>query len=197
MKKLILILICATFISQKGFSQSTAKKIMDRLEFGIKGGFNYSDFTDANFDTDPLEGFNGGLTVAFKINKNLLIQQDFLYSTAGAKVLNGPLGAQKIKLSYVNVPILIKYRTNFGLYLEAGPQVSLKIDEEVANFNGTDFAKKIDFGLAGGIGFQSKIGLGIGARYVYGMEKVLDVPIANVTPDFKNNNIQASLFFVF
>lgn len=197
MKKSILVLICLTFLSFEGFSQSVVKKIMGRLEFGIKGGFSYSNFTDANFDTDPLEGFNGGLTMAFKINNNLLIQQDFLYSTSGAKVLGGPLGAQDIKLSYINVPILLKYRTNFGLFVEAGPQVSMKIDEKVANFNGADFAKKIDFGVAGGIGYQSKIGLGIGARYVYGIEKVLNSPIANVTPDFKNNNIQASLFFVF
>ena len=60
--------------------------------------------------------------------------------------------------------------------------------ENVAGFENADFAKKIDFGLAGGLGFQSKIGLGIDARYIYGMEKVMENPNAALG-EFKNNNI--------
>lgn len=196
MKKLLLLSAFCVLLSSKGFSQGFMKKLSQKLEFGIKAGGNYSDFGDAGFSTDPLAGFHAGATIAFKVTNNFLIQEEFLYSQQGAKVLAGPLGAQEIKLSYVNVPILLKYRTNFGLFVEAGPQVSIKVKEDIAGFQDADFAKKIDFGVAGGIGFQSKMGLGIDARYIYGIEKVMENPSA-VLGEFKNNNIQASIFYRF
>lgn len=197
MKKLTLILICTVLISIQGFSQSFGKKLLQRMEFGVKGGVNYNDFTDANFSTDPLVGFHGGLTVAFKFTDKFMIQEEFLYSTQGAKVLDGALGVQNLKLSYLNVPILLKFRSNLGLYGEIGTQVGLKINEEVANYYGTAFAKKIDFGGIAGLGYQSKMGLGIGARYIYGFQKIPDQTIPNISSELKNNSIQASIFFVF
>lgn len=196
MKKLLLVSALCTLFSVHGFSQGMLKKLYQKLEFGIKVGGNYSDFEGADFSTDPLSGFHAGATVALKLSDNFLIQEEFLFSTQGAKVLSGPLATQKIKLSYVNVPILFRYKTNFGLFVEAGPQVGIKVKEDVVGFQEEDFAKKIDFGLAGGIGFQSKMGLGIGARYSYGIEKVSESPSVALG-DFKNNNIQASLFYRF
>jgi len=73
MKKLVLILICFVLVSAKGFSQSFFK----RFEFGLKAGANYSNFTNANFPTDPLVGFHAGATVAFKITDNFLVQDPF------------------------------------------------------------------------------------------------------------------------
>lgn len=196
MKKLLLLSTVCVLLSTKSFSQGLMKKLSEKLEFGVKAGGNYSDFEGANFRVDPLAGFHAGVTVAFKVTDQFLIQQEFLYSQQGAKVLSGPLGAAEIKLSYINVPVLLKYRTAIGLFVEAGPQVSLKMKENVAGFENADFAKKIDFGLAGGLGFQSKIGLGIDARYIYGMEKVMENPNAALG-EFKNNNIQASIFYKF
>ena len=196
MKKLLLVLSVCVSISTNSFSQGFFRKLTQKLEFGIKAGGNYSDFDGANFSTDPLAGFHAGATVAFNVTNNFLVQQEFLFSMQGAKVLSGPLGAQEIKLSYINVPILLKYRTNSGFFVEAGPQVSIKVKEDVLGLNNIDFAKKIDFGVAGGLGYQSKIGLGIGARYVYGIQKVLETPSVALD-DLKNNNIQASIFYKF
>lgn len=194
MKKLILIAL--VLASTNCFSQSFAQKIMSKLEFGIEAGVNYSNFTNAAFPTDPLVGFHAGATVAYKFTNNFMVQEEFLFSTQGAKVKGGDLGTQDLKLSYVSVPFLLKYRTNSGFFIEAGPQVGIKVKEEVAGLNGTDFAKKIDMAVAGGIGFQSKMGLGIGARYVYGVQKVADLNVGSLN-NFKNNNVQASIFYVF
>ena len=191
MKKLIL--ICLVLASTKGFSQS----IFKRFEFGLKAGANYSNFTNANFPTDPLVGFHAGATVAFKITDNFLIQEEFLFSTQGAKIKGGALEDQDLKLNYISVPFLFKYRTHSGFYVEAGPQFGMKASEKVAGLSTGDFAKKVDLAAAGGIGFQTKIGLGIGARYVYGLSKVSDFDFSGVKNDFKNNNIQASIFYVF
>ncbi|WP_183557584.1 porin family protein [Mucilaginibacter sp. SP1R1] len=206
MKKLILVILILT--SARSFSQTTAttttapadqgffKKIASRLEFGITAGGNYSNFTNATFATDPLPGFHAGLTVSYRITDNFLVSEEFLYSLQGAKVKAGPFAAQDIKLSYASVPILFKYRTNSGFYVEAGPQASFKVKEDIGGLTDLKFAKKIDFGVAGGLGYQSKMGLGIGARYVYGMQKVQETP-SPLLGDFKNNSIQASIFYVF
>src|SRR5476651_217410 len=106
MKKLTL--LCLVLVSAKGFSQS----IFSRLEFGLKAGANYSNFTNADFPTDPLIGFHGGATVAFKFTNNFMVQEEFLFSTQGAKIKGGTLGEQDLKLYYMSVPLLLKYRTN-------------------------------------------------------------------------------------
>jgi hypothetical protein len=192
MKKLML--ICLVLVSTKSFSQSFFK----RFEFGLKAGANYSNFTNASFPTDPLVGFHAGATVAFKITNNFLIQEEFLFSSQGAKIKgSGDLANQDLKVSYITVPILLKYRTNSGFYIEAGSQVGMKAKEEAKGLSAGDFAKKLDLAAVGGIGYQSKMGLGIGARYVYGLSKVGDFNISNINNDFKNNNVQASIFYVF
>jgi len=190
MKKLLLMIL--VLASTKSFSQS----LLQKFEFGLKGGVNVSNFTNANFPTDPLIGFNAGATVAFKFTNNFMVQEDFLFSTEGAKIKGGVLGTQDLKLSYMSIPIVLKYRTNAGFYVEAGMQAGYKIKEDVDGLTDTKFAKKYDMGAVGGIGYQSKIGLGIGARYIYGLQKVPDTNTELVN-DFKNNTIQASIFYVF
>ncbi|OKS87488.1 hypothetical protein RG47T_2949 [Mucilaginibacter polytrichastri] len=166
------------------------------MEFGLTAGGNASNFTSANFPTDPLPGFQAGLTVAYKFTDNFMVQEEFLYAMQGAKVKGGILGTQDIKLSYASVPILLKYRTNSGLFVEAGPQAGFKVKEDIGGITDAKYFKKVDFGMVGGVGYKSSIGLGIDARYVYGLQKVQEVPSV-VLGDFKNNSIQASIFYVF
>jgi hypothetical protein len=200
MKKLMFIVL--VLVSAKGFCQTTSanesfgKKIMKKLEFGITAGGNYSNFSGANFATDPLPGFHAGLTVSYKITDNFLVSEEFLYSLQGAKAKEGQFAGQDIKLSYASIPILFKYRTNSGFFVEAGPQASFKIAEDIGGITDAKFAKKIDFAVAGGAGYQSKMGLGISARYVYGLQDVQEKPSATLG-NFKNNSIQASIFYVF
>jgi len=202
MKKQVLMLVVLVLVSIKGFSQTTpgnqsfGKKLMEKLEFGITAGGNYSNFTNANFATDPLPGFHAGFTVSYKFTNNFLVSEEFLYSLQGAKVKDGTFAGQDIKLSYAAVPILFKYRTNSGVYVEAGGQAGFKVKEDIGGVTDAKFAKKIDFGAVGGFGYQSKMGLGIDARYLYGLQKVQETP-SPLLGDLKNNSIQASIFYVF
>ncbi|MDR6804231.1 hypothetical protein J2Y45_001500 [Dyadobacter sp. BE34] len=54
----------------------------------------------------------------------------------------------------------------------------------------------MDISLGAGLGYQSKIGLGVGFRYVAGLSKVGDFSSEEINPDFKNSVIQGSLFWV-
>lgn len=195
MKKLIIAGL--VLVSANCFSQSTMKNIFNRLDFGLKAGANYSNFTHADFKSDAMTGFHAGGIVTFRITNNFFIQEEFLLSYQGAKIKDGVFAGQDIKNYYVAVPILLKYRTNFGLYLEAGPQFSGLAKEDTDNLPVDKFAKKLDLGAAAGIGYQSPIGLGIGARYISGLSSVGDFQIPSVKTDFRSSVVQASIFYIF
>lgn len=195
MKKLVF--LCLIFVSTGVFAQSPKKGILSRLQVGITAGGDYSDFMNADFETKGLPGFHAGLIVGFKINDKLSIQEEFLFSQQGAKLSGNFLDKQDLKLYYMSIPILIKYRTGSGLYFEAGPQASFKVKEDVLGLTDGEFAEKIDFGAAAGLGYQHKSGFGIGARYVYGFSPVGAFKSSLVKKDFTNTVAQASIFYIF
>ncbi len=196
----ILGLLVFLTITSHSFGQNLLSNLFERVHFGVKAGVNYSDFVDADFNTDGLIGFHGGAVVTFDITERLAIEEDFLFSTQGT-TLKGDLRDEDIKLSYLSVPVLFQYHTKMGLYLEAGPQFSMLIDD----YDGfdTDFAKKIDSGIVGGIGYRfnndgSTRGLGIGVRYYLGLSKVCDLSSSSFdNTDFKQGVAQASISYVF
>lgn len=188
-----LFLLCIILVSSSVFSQS----IFDRLHFGVKAGGNYSDFSNANFDTEGLPGFHAGAIIAFDINEKWSVQEDFLFSTQGAKIKGGISDGKDLKLSYISVPIVLKYKTSFGLYFEAGPQVGILASEDFKELTNDDFAEKIDAGMVGGIGYQFPNGLGIGARYYYGLTDISKIKSTTINTDFQNNMSQVSLFYIF
>jgi hypothetical protein len=191
MKKLML--ICFVLVSTQSFSQS----FIQRFQFGIKAGANYSNYANADFNTEALLGFHAGALVNFRLTEKLSIQEEFLFSSQGAKVKGDLFGKENINLYYMTVPLLVKYRTHMGFYIEAGPQAGLLIKDDIDKTEIGEFAKKLDLAAVGGIGFQSKMGLGFGVRYVAGLSKVGDFKLSNVKTDFRNNVIQASVFYVF
>ena len=195
MKKLIL--ICFVLVSTRSFSQSFMQGIMQRLTFGVKGGANYSNYVNADFTTKALTGFHAGAVVDFRLTKNLSIQEEFLYSLQGAKVPGNVFGKEEVKVSYMTVPFLLKYRTNIGIYIEAGPQAGMRINDNIDKTQTGDFAKRVDLAAAGGIGYQSKSGFGIGVRYIAGLSGVGNFQATTVKPDFRTSVGQASVFYIF
>jgi len=175
------------------FSQGLLK----RLSFGLKAGANYSNYTNAGFETEALMGFHAGALVNFRITDHFSIQEEFLFSSQGAKMKNDLFGKENLNVYYLTVPFLLKYKTDFGLYIEAGPQTGLRLKEDTRGATFGNFAKRLDLAAAGGIGFQTKSGFGIGARYIAGLSKVGDFDISNVKTDFKTNVIQAGIFYIF
>ena len=163
---------------------------------GIKAGVNFSNFSGGDFESVSKKskvGFHGGgfLNIAFG---SLSIQPEALISTQGAQI-DSVNGSYDWKLTYINVPVMVKYRMAGGFYLEAGPQFGFKINDDIGNSTINDFANNLDLSIGAGLGFQSKGGLGIGARYMAGISKVGDFQGAsNIDPDFKNSLIQLSLF---
>ena len=90
--------------------------------------------------------------------------------------------------SYLNIPVLLRWKPVSVLSIEAGPQFSALLDavDESGNSIKEDF-KNSDFGMALGATVHLPLGLNAGARYVWGFTNVSDVPD---DPDVKNTAFQ-------
>lgn len=188
MKKAFIILILTVVGGGASFAQN--------FSAGIKAGANFTNFTGGNFDAvkkKAIVGFHGGGFLNFSFGA-LSLQPEFLVSTQGARI-DSASRSYDWKVTYATIPVMLKYRTAGGFYLEAGPQVGFKLSENVSDETIDDFAKNLDLSAAAGLGLQTKGGLGIGARYLVGLSKVGDFdPPKNIDPDFKNSVIQVGVF---
>ncbi len=188
MKKSIPFLLITLMIASAGMAQD--------FSAGIKAGANITNFTGGNFDAvkkKAIVGFHGGGFLNFAFG-GLSLQPELLVSTQGARI-DSANRSYDWKVTYVTVPVMLKFGSGSGFFFEVGPQVGFKISENVTDEAIKDFAKGLDLSAAAGLGFQTKGGLGLGARYLVGLSKVGDFePSENIDPDFKNSVIQLGLF---
>ncbi|MBL0355734.1 MAG: PorT family protein [Chitinophagaceae bacterium] len=191
MKKLLIIALLA--YCSKGFAQ--------HFSIGLKAGTNISNFIGGDFSDVKKKakiGFYGGGYLNFWAGKNFSIQPEALISTQGVKIEDAGT-ITNYSLTYINVPIMLKYKSDGGFYFEAGPQAGFKISENAPDsiLGGTvkDFFKNLDLSLGAGIGYHSNAGFGIGARYLVGLTKVGNFDPSLGDPNFKNSIIQIGLFY--
>lgn len=184
MKKIIL---SSLFVLAVSFAYA------QKAEFGIKGGLNSSDF---NGDTDGVDlksriGFNVGAFVSIQLAEKIILQPEILYSTQGAKAENvtAPIddmlftGDIKFNLSYINVPVMIKYYVSDKFNFEAGPQIgfltsaetSTKLDGYSQTFDedAKKYFESVDFGLNFGAGYDFTKNFSAGVRYNLGLSNIL------------------------
>jgi hypothetical protein len=173
--------------------------LAQKFEIGVKGGVNFSNFTGTGNWQDvkakTLVGYHFGGFVSFFLGNYFAVQPEILFSTQGSKFETaGQTFDQKV--NYINLPVMLKYRSKSGFYLEAGPQFGFKTSESSSSID--SLAKNTDFSMAAGLGYHSKIGLGVGVRYTAGISKVGDFKATeSINPDFKNGVLQLSLFYTF
>ncbi|MEH6762879.1 MAG: porin family protein [Aequorivita antarctica] len=187
MKKLLLFAAFAAFTFTTANAQS-------EFRIGFKGGVNFSsvggDFTD---DYDGRTSFHIGGLVEIPISEKFAVQPELLYSSQGAKSEYDNsfgdslvIGKEKLKLDYINIPIMAKYYIIEGLSVEAGPQfgilVSAKNEYEESGFRGDesgeddvkDFYNTLDIGFGFGSSYRLNNGVFFSARYVIGFTDITD-----------------------
>jgi hypothetical protein len=176
MKKLILSLGLLAGVSVAAQAQSAT--------FGVKAGASLTNFTGKGVGSDVKNvfGFNGGLIANFGVNDAFSIQPEVLYSMKGAKTsysISGTSVDDKVRLHYIDVPVLARIKAG-GLFFELGPQVGFLLSaNEKMEANGQSQSqdiksslKTVDFGYAGGLGYQLDNGPGIGIRYNGGFSDI-------------------------
>ncbi len=174
-------------------AQAEADNTEDKsVSFGVKGGVNFATVNGDDIDSpDSRTSFHVGALVEVPVSDMFSVQAEAMYSGKGFDFdYEGSDGDKaELQLDYIDVPVLAKFYLTEGLSLEAGPQLSFLINEELdlnPNSDSGDFplddAESIDFGLAGGLTFQTNFGMLATGRYVYGLSDVYkDVDVHNST----------------
>jgi hypothetical protein len=194
MKKVLIFTAIVLF----GFTNVNAQK---DVQFGVKGGLNLSTISTDN-DIICFESASGvqfglmmkkglgekwafGPEVEYSQKKTDYCIEDYYlgdYPTETSKAAASDDYSGTIKLSYLNVPLMLKYYVAEGFNFEAGPNVAflLSAKDEYNDFGDTgeddikDELKGIDFGVNFGLGYELEGGLNFGARYNLGLSDAND-----------------------
>jgi len=195
-----LILIGFTSHSQVLISLVFGDKLnSDGLEFGLEGGFNFSDISGLDAD-ERLTSFNLGFYFDFRLKNQWNLYTGVLVK---AKLGDDKLSSEDLVfleitpngeedgtysqvLNYFVVPALVKYNFENRIYVEAGPQFGLMYKSWVGfessldnkDINTKDYNKdkinKLDTGITVGTGYKlmPDSGMTIGIKYYYGFTNV-------------------------
>ena len=186
----------------------------DKLEFGLDGGLNLSDIQGLASGRDAGR-FNIGFYFDFKLkNPAWMVHTGIIVkSTMGSKEvdvydlgdpdLNAAFvgGSVDRRLSYFNLPVLMKYRFKNNFTAEAGPMFGVmnkSVDEftnEVKDKEDLKYRLKIrdryhpiDAGLMVGLGYRLLAGNGmnLGVRYYLGL---IDITVDDSIPSQFNRSV--------
>ena len=221
MKKISLIIFGLLGSASIFAQQRLTTKMTVAPRFGIKAGANFAEFkvssdnsTGTLPETQSRGSFNAGFFYNIPLGTSFRFQPELEYSGEGSRI------SQKItfpttytqtstdKLGYINLPLMLQWQSESGFYVEVGPQLGYLISAKnvmtgnnasSGETNIKDNLKKMDFAGAGGIGYLSRVGLGIDARYVYGFRDIYNTEDGNNAgaPELKNRVIQVGLFWQF
>jgi hypothetical protein len=164
------------------------------VEYGLKVGVNFANVEDdANSNTEARTGWHLGGLAHIHVNKQFAIQPELMYSTQGAEY---PGSGYKLKLNYVNVPILGQYMFGDGFRLQTGPQFGLLTGSEIKSGDTEtdidDGLNTFDFAWTFGAGYLSRSRLGVDVRYNLGLTNVRESGA-----DLKNRVWQLGVFYQF
>lgn len=138
------------------------------LHFGVKAGANFSSLKiSSEFGGGSPDGatsfYVGGLAdIGF--SEKFHVQPEILYSMEGAKDAD---------ISYLNIPVMLKYYLIEGLNIQAGPQIGFLLDAE----GGTDGLKSSNFGINFGAAYELAGGFFVDARYNLGLSNISDIEV--------------------
>ena len=127
--------------------------IQAQIGFGILGGVNFQNLNGKNYAGDKLKydmilGYHAGVNVQIPIAPEFYFQPGLLFSTKGAKFVEGSL-TFTTKLSYVELPLNMVYKGKLGngfVMVGFGPYLGFGIGGKVITEGGsTKIETKITF----------------------------------------------------
>lgn len=187
------------------------------LRLGAKAGVNFASIGgDETDDFDGRTSFHVGALVEIPISQKFAVQPELLYSSQGAKeeyssIPFGGFGIKyenKLKLDYINIPIMAKYYISDGLSIEAGPQfgilISAKAEGEVSELQGgevesfdqdvKDSFKSLDIGFGLGAAYRLNNNIFFSARYILGINDIAEDIEYNGSIEVKTFNQHNNVF---
>lgn len=172
------------------------------VSFGIKGGINFSNASQGDFNTSAITSFHLGGMMEARYSDKLAIQPEILFSFQGFDYINENNIDSNSRLSYINVPVLLKYYVIEELSLNVGPQIgflsSAKIKRNTPDGSKTEDVKNSlrsnDLSITVGITYYFSKRLNVNARYCHGLTNVVN---RLADDNFKNRVLQLSVGYFF
>lgn len=173
-----------------------------QVKFGAKAGLNLSSVSvspkESGVSYKIAPGFNAGFLANISLPGKFSLQPEVVYSGQGTKV-SSTEGSGNYNLGYINVPVLLKYKTASGFFVEAGPQagflLSAKVKSEGVSTDIKDSFKSTDIAGVFGLGYMSPLNIGVDARYNLGFTNLDKSSVSTSTA--KNGVIQVGVFYFF
>lgn len=179
------------------------------VKFGIKGGANIANvngsFSDTISDWKTTVGFCAGIFLELNVGRILTIQPEVLYTMKGADAAidDGTItGTGKLRLDYLEIPILLKVRIPTGSihpFVFAGPAFGFNLkatfEDLTGDKNDVEGASKVDYSAVLGGGLQLGRSIHADVRYTMGLQK-LKIPDLD-TIDLKNGVLSATIGLAF
>ena len=191
MKKVTyLVFAIVLFGLQLSYSQTTSVH-KDNIHIGILGGMNVAMMNIPNQSSDDqdisnLLVYGGGLTFNVRFSENIFARIEPMYLQKGTTIKEGADAANqpegKIKLSSIEIPIMIQYSfgNDISPFLVGGPYLGYNLKSDIEfELTGLEFTgdmkevtETFDFGLTFGGGLQIPMNFGmlfLEGRYSFGL----------------------------
>ena len=159
-----------------------------------KAGISIADMTDTQGTTTRI-GFVGGLEGEYQASDIFSLSLGVNYSQEGFKMKNSD---NKIKLDYINVPILANVYLTKGLAVKVGVQPGFNVGNSVTVDGNTMSSSKKDYDGIKSVALSIPVGLSyeisnvvLDARYNWGVTKAFD------GLDSKNSVFQVTIGYKF
>ncbi len=171
-------------------------------KIGIKGGYNISNLSTSGVlsygNQQAISSFNAGLLGNLPFSNSFSLQLEVLYSGQGTDYQNNNTSGS-LRYGYLNIPVLIKYQHESGLFAETGLQIGFPVSTKETQ-NGVSISPQNqlygnDFAWPIGLGYQFlHSGFGIDVRYNYGL---INIVKSASDVNVKNSVFQFDVYFLF
>ncbi len=189
MKTKIISLAIFLFVTSSTFSQS--------FSIGLKGGANLNKISGKSFKDEFTFGYHVGAFASIGGGK-LSFQPEVLFNQVNTDTANNFSDVYQfnkigdIQLHYLSIPLLLNYKVNRLLSLQAGPQFGILLDQNKDLLqNGKDAFKSGNFSLVGGAQLNI-LKLRVYGRFVGG---VTDISNIGASDTWKAKAIQLGVGF--
>lgn len=165
------------------------------FSLGMKFGANFSKIKGLELTEGYKPGFHFGGYIDIG-KKALGVQTELLFSQSGTKIQEDTASSfqsgERVKLSYLQIPILLRYKIGKMFTLHAGPQFGILMNkDETVLENGEQAFKSGDFAMC--FGGQFNFGnLRVYGRYNIGLNDISDIDDQD---SWQNEVLQLGLAF--
>lgn len=170
------------------------------FKFGIKGGADIKKLSGKSFDEQFSYGYHLGVFSEIGLSPKFSLQPELFFSQVNIDTSNhfsdiyNFKKISKVELKYITIPILLNFKPNKYVSLQAGPQYGILMDKgNTVLQNGKNAFKDGNFSMIAGMQiYVARVRLY--GRYAIGLSNLNDI---DNQQNWKTQTVQLGLGFTF